>query len=208
MLAPVVVLGAILIGVVTPTEAAALAVLYSLVVGLFVYRELKWRDLPRILRQSAVATGVVMIIVGASGIMGSEIANLRVGEQVLEGLLSISREPWVILLFVNALFLILGCLLDPLAVIIVFVPVFLPLVKAVGIDLVHFGLIVVLNVTIGLLTPPVGYLLFISAALADVPIEAVVREVIPFLVALLLVLAICTYWPAMVLWVPRMLFGR
>ena len=156
LLAPVVVLGAILIGVVTPTEAAALAVLYSLVVGLFVYRELKWRDLPRILRQSAVATGVVMIIVGASGIMGWEIANLRVGEQVLEGLLSISREPWVILLFVNALFLILGAC-SPLAVIIVFVPVFLPLVKAVGIDLVHFGLVVVLNVTIGLLTPPVGY---------------------------------------------------
>ena len=148
-----------------------------------------------------------MIIVGASGIMGWEIANLRVGEQVLEGLLSISREPWVILLFVNVLFLILGCLLDPLAIIIVFVPVFLPLVKAVGIDLVHFGLVVVLNVTIGLLTPPVGYLLFISAALADVPIEAVVREVMPFLVALLLVLAICTYWPAMVLWVPRMVFG-
>ena len=207
LLAPVIVLGGILIGVVTPTEAAALAVLYSLVIGLFVYREIRWRDVPGILRQSAVSTGVVMIIVAASGIMGWEVANLRVGEQVLAVILGISREPWFVLLLINVLFLILGCFLDPLAIIIIFVPVFLPLVKAVGIDLVHFGLVVVLNVTIGLVTPPVGYLLYICASIAGTPVEPVVREVMPFLLALLLTLILCTYWPAMVLSVPRLLLG-
>jgi C4-dicarboxylate transporter DctM subunit len=192
---------------VTPTEAAALAVLYSLVIGTLVYRELRWRDVPRLLRQSAVATGVVMIIVAASGIMGWEVANLRVGEQVLAAITAVSREPWFVLLLVNVLFLILGCFLDPLAVIIVFVPVFLPLVRAVGIDLVHFGLVVVLNVTIGLVTPPVGYLLFICAAISGAALERVVREMVPFLVALVIVLALCTYWPAMVLSVPRLLLG-
>jgi tripartite ATP-independent transporter DctM subunit len=207
LLAPVIVLGGILVGFVTPTEAAALAVLYSLVIGTLVYRELRWRDVPRLLRQSAVATGVVMIIVAASGIMGWEVANLRVGEQVLAAITAVSREPWFVLLLVNVLFLILGCFLDPLAVIIVFVPVFLPLVRAVGIDLVHFGLVVVLNVTIGLVTPPVGYLLFICAAISGAALERVVREMVPFLVALVIVLALCTYWPAMVLSVPRLLLG-
>jgi tripartite ATP-independent transporter DctM subunit len=207
LLAPVIVLGGILVGFVTPTEAAALAVLYSLLIGLFVYRELRWRDLPALLRQSAVATGVVMIIVAASGIMGWEVANLRVGEQVLNTIQAVSPGPWFVLLLINVLFLILGCLLDPLAIIIIFVPVFLPLVKAAGIDMVHFGLVVVLNVTIGLLTPPVGYLLYVTAALSGTRVEAVVREVMPFLVVLFVVLLLCTYWPAMVLSVPRLVLG-
>ncbi len=207
LLAPVIILGGILAGFVTPTEAAALAVLYSLIVGIFIHRELRWRDLPRILRQSAVGTGVVMIIVAASGIMGWEVANLRVSAQVVGGILAVTREPWAILLLVNALFLVLGCLLDPIAAMIIFVPVLLPLVKQVGIDLVHFGLVVVLNLMIGLLTPPVGYLLFVSSALADVPVEAVVREARPFIVALVVVLLLCTYWAPMVLWVPNLLLG-
>jgi C4-dicarboxylate transporter DctM subunit len=207
LLAPVIVLGGILVGFVTPTEAAALAVLYSLLVGLYVYRELRWRDVPALLRRSAVATGVVMIIVAASGIMGWEVANLRIGEQVLAAIQSVSPGPWFVLLLINVLFLILGCLLDPLAIIIIFVPVFLPLVKAAGIDLVHFGLVVVLNVTIGLLTPPVGYLLYVTAALAGSRVDEVVREVTPFLVVLLGVLVLCTYWPAMVLSVPRLVLG-
>jgi TRAP-type C4-dicarboxylate transport system permease large subunit len=97
--------------------------------------------------------------------------------------------------------------LDPLAAMIIFVPVLLPLVRQVGIDLTHFGLVVVLNLTIGLLTPPVGYLLYVSSTLAGVPIESVVREGRPFLIALLVVLVLCTYWPAMVLWAPRLVYG-
>jgi tripartite ATP-independent transporter DctM subunit len=207
LLAPVVVLGGILAGVVTPTEAAALAVLYALVVGLFIHRELRWRDLPGLLRQSVVATGIVMIIVAASGIMAWEVANLRIGEQVVSAILAISSHPWFILALINVFFLAVGCVLDPLGAMIIFVPVLLPLVRAVGIDLTHFGLVVVLNLTIGLITPPVGYLLYVSSTLAGVPIEPVVRESRPFLIALLVVLALCTYWPAMVLWAPRLLYG-
>jgi tripartite ATP-independent transporter DctM subunit len=207
LLAPVVVLGGILAGVVTPTEAAALAVFYALVVGVFVHRELRWRDLPALLRQSVVATGVVMIIVAASGIMAWEVANLRVGEQVVSAIVAVSSHPWFVLVLVNVFFLVVGCVLDPLAAMIIFVPVLLPLVRQVGIDLTHFGLVVVLNLTIGLLTPPVGYLLYVSSTLAGVPIESVVREGRPFLIALLVVLVLCTYWPAMVLWAPRLVYG-
>jgi tripartite ATP-independent transporter DctM subunit len=207
LLAPVVVLGGILAGAVTPTEAAGLAVLYALIVGLFIHRELRWRDIPRLLRESAVATGVVMIIVAASGIMAWEVANLRIGEQVVSAILAVTTQPWTILLLINVFFLAVGCVLDPLAAMIIFVPVLLPLARQLGLDLTHFGLVVVLNLTIGLLTPPVGYLLYVSSTLAGVPIEPVVRESRPFLVALLVVLALCTYWPAMVLWVPRWLYG-
>lgn len=207
LLAPVVVLGGILAGAVTPTEAAGLAVLYALVVGLFIHRELRWRDLPRLLRQSVVATGAVMIIVAASGIMAWEVANLRIGEQVVSTILAVTTQPAVILVLINVFFLAVGCVLDPLAAMIIFVPVLLPLARQLGLDLTHFGLVVVLNLTIGLLTPPVGYLLYVSSALAGVPIEPVVRESRPFLVALLVVLALCTYWPAMVLWVPRWFYG-
>jgi C4-dicarboxylate transporter, DctM subunit len=135
------------------------------------------------------------------------VATLRVGEQIRSAILAVSRAPWFVLLLVNVRFLALGCLLDPLAIIIVFVPVFFPLVKAVGIDRVHSGLVTVLDVAIGPLTPPVGCLLSVCAAIGETPIEAVVREVTPVLLAPLVVLGSCTYRPTMVLWSPRLLAG-
>jgi tripartite ATP-independent transporter DctM subunit len=190
--------------VVTATEAGVLAVVYSLIVGFFIHRELRVRDLPRIFRDTAVGTATVMIIVGASGVMGWLVANLRIGEALVAGVTTLTQSPWVILLLLNVFFLVVGCLMDPLAGMLIFIPVILPLIKHVGINPVHFGLVVVLNLMIGLLTPPVGYLLFLSAAMADVSIDRVVREVWPLVLALLVVLAISTYWPGLVLLIPNM----
>jgi len=207
LMAPVIILGGIIAGVVTATEAGVLAVVYSLIVGFFIHRELRLRHLPRIFRETAIGTAIVMIIVGASGVMGWLVANLRIGEVVVAGVTTLTQSPWVILLLLNIFFLIVGCLMDPLAGMLIFIPVILPLIKHVGINPVHFGLVVVLNLMIGLLTPPVGYLLYLSAAMAGVSIDRVIREVGPLIVALLVVLAISTYWPGLVMWVPNLFQG-
>jgi len=207
LMAPVIILGGIVSGVVTPTEAGVLAVMYSLAVGFGVHRELKVRDLPGVFCRTAVGTAVIMIIVGASGVMGWLVANMRIGETVVSGVTALTQNPWMILLLMNLFFLIVGCLMDPLAGMLIFIPVFMPLIKHVHIDPVHFGLVVVLNLMIGLLTPPVGYLLFMSAEMAEVSIDAVIREVTPLLIALLAVLAISTYWPGMVMLIPNLFQG-
>ncbi len=204
LLAPVIVLGGIVTGVVTATEAGVLAVVYSLAVGLFIHRELRLRELPRIFCRTAVGTGIIMIIVGASGVMGWLVANLRIGEAVVTAVTRLTQSPWAVLLLLNLFFLVVGCLMDPLAGMLIFVPVFLPLIRHLQINPVHFGLVVVLNLMIGLLTPPVGYLLYLSAGMAGVSINRVVREVMPLLLALLVVLAITTYWPGMVLAIPNL----
>jgi tripartite ATP-independent transporter DctM subunit len=207
LMAPVVILGGIVTGVVTPTEAGVLAVIYSLAVGFGVHRELKVPDLPGIFCRTAVGTAVIMIIVGASGVMGWLVANMRIGETVVSGVTALTQSPWMVLLLMNAFFLIVGCLMDPLAGMLIFIPVFMPLIKHVHIDPVHFGLVVVLNLMIGLITPPVGYLLFMSAEMAEVSIDAVIREVAPLLIALLAVLLISTYWPGMVMLIPNLFQG-
>lgn len=207
LMAPVIILGGIITGVVTPTEAGVLAVIYSLAVGFGVHRELRVRDLPGIFCRTAVGTAVIMIIVGASGVMGWLVANMRIGETVVSGVTALTQSPWMILLLMNIFFLIVGCLMDPLAGMLIFIPVFMPLIKHVHIDPVHFGLVVVLNLMIGLLTPPVGYLLFMSAEMAEVSIDAVIREVTPLLIALLAVLLISTYWPGMVMLIPNLFQG-
>lgn len=205
LLAPVIILGGIISGVVTPTEAGILAVVYSLIVGFFIHGELHVRELPQIFCRTAVGTAVIMIIVGASGLMGWLVANLRIGELVVAGVTAVTSSPWLVLLFLNLFFLLVGCLMDPLAGLLIFIPVFLPLIKHLHIDPVHFGLVVVLNLMIGLLTPPVGYLLFMSAEMAGVPVDRVIREVAPLLLALLAVLVLSTYWPGMVMAIPTLL---
>jgi tripartite ATP-independent transporter DctM subunit len=205
LLAPVIILGGIAGGVVTATEAAVVAVLYSFLVATLVHRELRLRQLPEIFKKTAVATGVIMIIVGASGIMGWLVANLRIGEAVVTAVTRATESPWLVLFLLNLFFLVVGCLIDPLAGMLIFVPVFLPLVKHLHIDPVHFGVIVVLNLMIGLITPPVGYLLYLCAGIANIGIDRVVRAVTPFLIALLAVLVVVTYWPGLILAVPNLL---
>lgn len=202
---PVIILGGITTGIVTPTEAGVIAVVYGLILGLFVYREIKLRDLPQIFGQTMINTGTILIIIATIGIFCWIIANMGLGEVLVRFFLSISTNKWVILGILNIFFLIWGCVLDPVTSMVILVPIFIPLVQQVGIDLVHFGLVVVMNLMIGLVTPPVGILLFLTTSMAQVRLEKVIKEMVPFLIALLLVLVICTYIPGIVMWLPNLL---
>ena len=202
---PVIILGGIITGIVTPTEAGVIAVVYGLVLGLFVYRKLRLRDLPEIFGQTMVNCGTILIIIATVGLFCWIIANIGLGEILVRMFLSISTNKWVILGMLNVFFLLWGCVLDPVTSMVILVPVFIPLVQEVGINLVHFGLVVVMNLMIGLVTPPVGLLLFLTTSMAEGRLEKVIKEIIPFLIALLLVLVICTYVPSIVMWLPDLL---
>ena len=205
LIMPIIIIGGITTGIVTPTEAGVIAVTYGLVLGCFVHREIRLRDLPRLLGQSMVHTATILIIIATTGLFAWIVANMGVGEILVKFFLSISDNKWVIFGILNIFFLIWGCFLDPLTAMVILVPIFIPLVQKVGIDLTHFGLVVVMNQMIGLVTPPVGILLYLTSSIADERIELVIREMVPFIVALLLVLILCTYWPALVMWLPDLL---
>ncbi len=206
-LSPVIIVGGILLGVFTATEAGAIAVLYSILIGFFFYRELKARVLWNIFKGAVVSTGSVLIIVGVSYLFGWIIAQSGIGVKIGEAILSVSRNPNFVLLELMFLFLVIGMFMDPLAGLIIFVPIFLPIVTSLGIHPIHFGLITVLNLMIGLLTPPIGYLLYITSSISGEKVEVVIRECAPFILALLVVLLICMFWPGMVMFLPN-LVGR
>jgi len=207
LLSPVLIVGGILLGVFTATEAGAIAVLYSIIIGFFFYQELTIKNLWKIFKGAVVSTGTILIIVGVSYLFGWIIAQSNIANKIGEIILSISKNPNVVLLELMIFFLIVGMFMDPLAGLIIFVPIFLPIVTSLGIHPVHFGLITVLNLMIGLLTPPIGYLLYVTAAISGDKVERVIRESLPFIIALLVVLLLCIYWPGMVLYLPN-LVGR
>lgn len=204
---PVIILGGILGGVFTVTEAGAIACAYCLIVATLVYRQLTWHALWEALVNAARGTAAVMLIVGASGLMGWLISDLQINKQAASLLLGLTTNPLVFLAFINVFFLVVGMFMDPLAALIVFVPILMPAVIALGVDPVHFGLVVVINLMIGLCTPPVGYLIYLMANVAKEPPHRVIRESLPFLGVLLLVLALVTYVPWLSLALPRLLLG-
>lgn len=204
LLMPVIILGGILGGVFTPTEAAAAGVLYALLVGFLLYRELTLRALWTILRDTAIMSGGVMLIVANASLFSWILAAEQVPQEVANLITGLSREPWVVLLLINLLLLFVGCIMETLAAIIILTPVLLPLVKGLGIDPMHFGVIIVVNLSIGLATPPVGVNLFVAGGIARVSLEQISRAIWPFVMATLIALAITTYWPGMVLLIPRL----
>lgn len=204
---PVIILGGILGGVFTVTEAGAIACAYCALVALLVYRQLSWADFTRSLITAAQGTASVMIIVGASGLMGWMIADMQINKEAAAILLSVTDVDWIFLTLVNVFFLIVGMFMDPLAALIVFVPILMPAVSALGIDVVHFGVVIVINLMIGLCTPPVGYLIYLMANVAGEPPQAIIRESLPFLGVLLLVLVLVTYIPSLTLALPALILG-
>jgi tripartite ATP-independent transporter DctM subunit len=204
---PVIILGGILGGIFTVTEAGAIACAYCLIVAMFVYRQMTWRSLWEALVNAARGTAAVMLIVGASGLMGWLISDLQINKQAASMLLGFTTDPLVFLALINVFFLVVGMFMDPLAALIVFVPILMPAVVALGVDPVHFGLVVVINLMIGLCTPPVGYLIYLMANVAKEPPHRVIRESLPFLGVLLLVLAAVTYVPSLSLALPRLILG-
>ena len=201
---PVILLGGILTGFFTPTEAASVAVFYMLVLGV-IYRTAKLRALLLALRETAVVTGAIMLILGAAALIGLILTRAHVSRDIAEFLASVSDNPWVFMILINVLLLILGCLIDATAIILVTVPVLLPIAVSYGIDPIYFGVVMIINLMIGLLTPPVGSVLYITASVTGKPVDVVFRGIAPFLIPLIAVLIVVTAFPGMVLWLPHIL---
>jgi tripartite ATP-independent transporter DctM subunit len=208
LMAPVILLGGLLSGIFTPTEAAAVAVTYALVLGLFVYRDFRIADLPRLILDTVETTGVVMALVMTASLLGYCISVSRLPQDFGAVITSLTRNPLVYLLIVNILLLVVGCFMEALAAMLVLIPILVPPALALGIDPVQFGLIFVLNLMIGTITPPVGVVLYVTAKVANVSFEAIVRATMPYLVPLVAVLAMITLWPPLTTWLPRVLLGH
>jgi tripartite ATP-independent transporter DctM subunit len=207
LLTPVILLGGIYTGVVTPTEAGALASLWALVISVVYYRSLGWKQLVEVLKSTAKMTGTVSIIVGAAYSFSYIIAIEHIPAAIGQVFLNITTNKYTFLLIVNVLFLVLGMFMDTMAIMLVFVPMVLPIVNQLGIDLVHFGVVIVLNMMIGLLTPPYGVLLFIVSGISKTPLRPIIIETLPMTCTLIVLLLLMTYVPEIVLFVPRM-FGQ
>jgi len=204
LMAPVILVVGLLSGVATPTELGAITVVYAAILG-FAYRELTWRRLYASLGETFVTSGVLVFIMAAAVPFGWAIAVNNVPAQLSAWLLDITTNKWLILAMINVLLLVIGCFMETTAILLIAVPTFLPLVLQLGIDPVHFGLVVILNLLIGATTPPFGVLLFIVQDIAKVSFGAVVRAILPFYIPLAIALLMITYWPDLSLWLPRML---
>jgi len=201
----VIILGGILSGIFTATESASIAVLWAFFVTMFIYRDYKWRDLPKLVHRVAKTVSIVMVLIGFAASFGYIMTLMQIPLKITQAMTAFTSDKLLILLCINVLLLILGTLMDMAALLLILTPILLPVVKAVGVDPVHFGMIMIVNLGIGLITPPVGSVLFVGSAVGKIPIEKVVRALVPFFVLLLIVLAIVTYVPAISLWLPRAL---
>ncbi|MEM9649951.1 MAG: TRAP transporter large permease [Bacteroidota bacterium] len=201
----VVVIGGITVGIFTATEASAIAVLYTLLLG-FWYKEIKVSDLPKISLESCGTTAIVMLLIGASMSMSWVMSYENIPQDLSQALLGLSSNPLVILLIINLLLLFVGIFMDMTPAILIFTPIFLPIVVSLGMDPVHFGIIMVLNLCIGLCTPPVGSVLFVGVGIAKTSIEKVVKPLIPLFIVMIVSLVLITVFPELSLWLPD-LFG-
>ncbi|MFT9600198.1 TRAP transporter large permease [Mesobacillus sp.] len=205
ILVPFVITVGILSGAFTATESAAVASVIAFVVGMFFYKELKWKNFPMILVNTVIGTATVTFLIAMANLFGWLIAFEQIPQLIANSMLSISDNPFVFLLLVNIFLLIVGTLLDGIAALIILVPVFMPLVTGFNIDPIHFGVIICINLTIGLLTPPVGTGLFIVSSIAEVKFERLIKAVTPMLLIGIAMLFIVTYWEQSTLFIPRLL---
>lgn len=202
----VLVIGGIIAGIFTATEASAIAVVYTLILSVVFYRKIKIRDLPEILLESVLTTSIVMLLIGASMGMSWIMSYEQIPQTVSAAILSFSHNKIIVLLLINMILLFVGMFMDMTPAVLIFTPIFLPIVTQFGIDPIQFGIIMVLNLCIGLCTPPVGSVLFIGCSVADIRIEQVVKPLIPLFVAMIVALMLVTYLPQLSLWLPH-LFG-
>ncbi len=205
LLMPVIILGGIYGGIFTPTEAAAVAVIYGFVVGLFVYREMDIRSLPPLFMSAGKSTAMVMMIIASAAGFGWILTSERIPDVIAAAMLSLSNSKIVILLLINIMLIIVGCLMETTAAIIILTPIFLPIVTQLGINPVHFGIIMVVNLAIGMSTPPLGVNLFVACGIAKISIEEIVKAVVWLLVANIIALMLITYIEPISLFIPKMM---
>lgn len=200
----VVLLGGIYTGVVTPTEAGALAASWALIVSIFFYRAFGWKDIRQVLLNTVKATGTLSLLVGCAYAFSYIVAIEKIPNAVAGLLLGITDNKYLMLLVINLMFLGLGMFIDTMAITLVFIPIVMPLIKTLGIDLTHFGVVIVLNMMIGLSTPPYGMLLFVVSGISKTPLKAIIKEILPMIFIIIGVLFLLTYVPDLVLFIPRL----
>jgi C4-dicarboxylate transporter DctM subunit len=208
LLMPILVVGGILGGVFTPTEAAAIAVFYSLALGGLVYRELRWSSLPEILVKTGLGTGIVMFLIATSTAYGWILARQGIPLSLAQAFTGMTTSPWAFLLLANLLLLVVGTVMETVPSIMIFAPVLLPLAQQLGVDPVFFGVIMVVNLSIGLASPPSGATLFVSTAIANEPLDRVCRAVWPLFCSMIVILLLLTWIPPLVMWLPQLVYGR
>jgi len=205
LLMPIIILGGILSGVFTATESAVIAVVYGMFLSMVIYKELHLRDVPGLLVTSAKLTGMVMLVVGMSITFAWIVTVERVPQMITEWILGVTQNPWMFLVFANFLMLIVGMFIDATPAMITFTPILFPIAQKLGIDPVHFGIVMVTNLGVGFVSPPVGSCLFVASAIGEVKIDEVIRPILPFLGVMIVALVLITYWPGMTLLIPRLL---
>jgi TRAP-type C4-dicarboxylate transport system permease large subunit len=206
IMTPVLLIGGMTTGIFTPTEGAIAACIWAMVLGLAWYRTLTWKSFVKVCLDTVETTATVLFIVAAASIFGWMLTATGVTAAISSWVLAFTKEPWVFLLLANLLMLFVGCFLEPTAAITILVPILVPICQSLGIDLVHFGLVMVLNLMIGLLHPPMGMVLFVLARVAKLSVERTTMAILPWLVPLLASLVIITYIPKLVLWLPKMFY--
>jgi C4-dicarboxylate transporter DctM subunit len=207
LMMPVIILGGIYGGIFTPTEAAAVAAVYGLIIGVFVYKELSYKDIPSAILRATINTTVIMFIVGGANLFGWILTNAQVPHRVATFMTSISNNPIVFLMLVNVLLLFVGTLINASAAVVILVPILFPVALSFGIDPIFFGVLMIVNLSIGCITPPVGLDLFVVSGITKLPMEKISKAIFPYLVVLIIDLVILTYFPQIILFIPHLL-GR
>ncbi len=205
LMTPVIIIGGIYGGIFTPTEAAAVAAVYGILVGFFIYKELKLKDFPKIIFQAVIGTTLIMFIVGAAKVFGWMLTNLEIPHHIGEYIVSITTSPVMFLVMMNILLLVIGTLINASAAVVILTPIFLPVAVKLGIDPLFFGVLMVVNLAIGCITPPVGLDLFVASAITKVPLERVMKASLPYLFALLASLVMFTLFPSIITVLPNAL---
>lgn len=203
LLMPIIILGGIFSGYFTPSEAAAVAVAYSLLISMFLYRDITLKEIGKIMLGSAKTSAIIMIIISCSGIFGWVLANWKIPEAVAQGILSISTSKYIILFLISIIILIAGVFMETSSAVILLNPVFLPLIRTLGVDLVHFGLIFTIGISIGMITPPVAINLYVGSSITGLPIERIAKVVLPYLFGLIVVFLLYVYLP---IFIPGLVF--
>jgi len=199
LLMPIIIIGGIMAGIFTPTEAGAIAVVFAFVVGKFIYKELKWSDLPEILKQSAITNGIILFVLCNARVFMWYLTIEQIPQKLAEIMVASIHSKYVLLAVMNIILLFAGTFIDTISNIVIFVPLFLPIVQLFGIDLIHFGVVVAVNLTIGMCTPPLGVCIFTTASIAKISISDMFRDLFPQISILIIVLLIITYIPSSVL---------
>ncbi|MEJ8545506.1 TRAP transporter large permease subunit [Brevibacillus borstelensis] len=199
---PFLILGTIYMGVATPTEASVVACVYSLIMAVFVYRQISWKDTQAILRETVNTSAMIFFIIAGATVFGLYLTNAQVPQNIAAWIMEGDVNKWTFLIACNLLFFVMGMFLEPTSIILITLPIFLPILQLLGIDVIHFAIIMTVNMELGMITPPVGLNLFVVSGITREKLEEVVKGVVPFIALMVLVLVIIIVWPSLSLWLP------